>query len=279
MRLARIDRYLLLLAALFGLALLRSRSFPGEDVLPDLFGAVVQGPALANLAASEEGKAQKKVSLESWIAVLRRENRDLRGQVNQARALRKHFDTMKWPNPPRAVSAWVVGSEPDPWLRYFRVRPNSGDGIRITGEGAHARLAVVTGRALLGAVIYVDNRRLCTVRRIDDARFRVEGEIKLGDKMIRGLVVGDGEQTLSMRFSQRAKLLKPGMDVFTSAYDVDIPAGLLIGRIASVEDVNGNGAMDVKIRPAAAFVRLGQVDILIPSEPSYRGVNHRGGGR
>jgi cell shape-determining protein MreC len=269
-RLAKIDRYLLVLAALFGLAIVRGRSLPGEDVLPDLFGAVVQGPILAGAAADKDGK-HKTNALQSEIAGLKREVRELQSQVQSARNLRKYFDEMKWPERPRAVHGWVVGIEPDPWQLSFRVRVGGDAGVRLdSAQGPRGlgprRLAVVNGRALLGVVVAVDNRRLCTVRRVDDGRFQIEVEVEVEGRLVRGVVHGKGDETLARRFTRRAEDLEKGLEVFTSAYDRDIPAGLLVGRIEEVADAENDGVTEVTVVPAASFVRLGQVDVLLPPQ-------------
>jgi len=262
LRLARIDRYLLVLAALFGLAVLRARNLPGEDVLPDLFGAVVEGPMRAGAAGG--GKKGSDEALASEVASLRREVSALKGQVQQARELGRYFDSIRWPARPRAVHGWVVGIEPDPWQLSFRVRVGGDSGIRLDRERGPRRLAVVHGRALVGVVVAVDNRRLLTVRRVDDGRFRIEVEIEAPGGVVHGIAEGRGDETLVVRFARRARDLEPGQEVFTSAYDPDIPAGLLVGRVERVADADNDGVSEVFVVPAASLVRLGQVDVLIP---------------
>lgn len=268
MRLAKLDRYFLILAALFALAVLRGRSLPGEDVLPDLFGAMVEGPVLANAAGGKAAQRQKVSALESENASLRREVEQLRGDVENARSLRRYFDKLKWRQRPRAVAAWVVGIDPDHYRRSFRIRTSSGERLRLDPVNGPHRLAVVTGRALLGVVDFIDNRRLSTVRRIDDDRFRIEAEVTTPAGVVRGIVEGRGEEQLSLGFVRHVKQLSLGMEVFTSAYDPDIPPGLLIGRIESIEDPENDGVEEVRVVPAAAFVRLGQVEVLVPKQGS-----------
>ena len=54
MRFRKIDRYLLLLAGLFVLAILQGSDLPGEEVLPDVYRAVVHRPLLAHDSASPQ---------------------------------------------------------------------------------------------------------------------------------------------------------------------------------------------------------------------------------
>ena len=58
--------------------------------------------------------------------------------------------------------------------------------------------------------------------------------------------------------------LEEGTPVFTSSFDPDIPPGLLVGRIEKAIDAEGDGVVEVSVRPAAGFVRLGQVEVLVP---------------
>ena len=83
---------------------------------------------------------------------------------------------------------------------------------------------------------------------------------------MRGIAQGKGDEAIGIRFARFAEDLKPGMEVFTSAYDRDIPAGLLVGRVEKVADEERDGVTEVTVTPAASFVRLGQVDVLLPAQ-------------
>jgi len=265
MRFHRIDRFLLVLAALFVVAALRGRSLPGEEVLPDLYGTFIERPLLAGTVGKSESPAKEAARLRSEVASLEREVRELRTQVTETRKLGQYFDQLEWPRQPRAVPAWVTGIDPDPWQLTLRIGCGTENGVALAGNADHGpqKLAVVSGKALLGVVIRT-HRRDSTVRRVDDDRFRLEVEIQNGTDVLRGIVSGQGGPLLALRFVRKVRGLKVGLPVLTSSYDADIPPGLLVGRIEAVSDEEGDGVREVAIQPAASFVRLGQVDVLVP---------------
>ncbi|MHC4954417.1 MAG: rod shape-determining protein MreC [Planctomycetota bacterium] len=274
MRFSRIDRFLLVLAALFVLAALRGRSLPGEEVLPDLYGSLVQRPLRAGTANLGASPAREEEDLKSRVASLEREVRQLQEQVASTRELAGYFDKLEWPEPARAVGAWVTAYDPDPWQRTFRIGSGSNSGIRVGGVrvgGVHQpeKLAVVSGSVLLGVVIR-SSQREATVRRVDDDRFALEVEVESPAGVLPGVVKGRGDQMLSLHFVRLVRELKAGTPVFTSSFDRDIPPGLLVGRIEKATDTEGDGVVEVSVRPAAGFVRLGQVDVLIPRSAEGR---------
>ena len=244
------------------LAALRGRSLPGEEVLPDLYSTFVQRPLLAATSGKGVSDTQQISDLKSQVASLEREVRQLRDQVADTRRQGRFFAELEWPVPPTAIPAWVTGIDPDPWQRAFRIGRGTADGIKLGSDG-HQKLAVVSGCALLGIVIEA-KKRLSTVRRIDDDRFRLEVELETPEGVLRGIIRGQGSEKMVLRFVHRARELADGMPVFTSSFDRDIPPGLLVGRIRSVKDAESDGIYEVSVEPASAFVRLGQVEVLVP---------------
>jgi len=265
MRFRRIDRFLLVLAVLFVIAALRGRSLPGEEILPDLYGSFVERPLLASTMGKDEAPDKEAARLRSEVDSLKREVGQLRTQVAETRRLGQYFDKLQWRRVPRAVSGWVTGIDPDPWQRTLRVGCGTEHGVALSAdpELGPSKLAVVSGTALLGVVIRA-HRRDSTVRRVDDDRFRLEVEIQTPAGVLRGVVSGQGGPLLALRFVRQVRDLQAGMGVFTSNFDPDVPPGLLVGRLESVSDEEGDGVKEVAVQPAASFVRLGQVDVLVP---------------
>ena len=214
-------------------------------------------------SVSLRGGEQEVNKLRSQVASLEREVRELRDQVADTRKQARYFAKLEWPRKPRAVPAWVTGLDPDPWQRTFSIGCGTDDLVRIGGKDGPNKLAVVSGCALLGVVIH-SGRRLSTVRRTDDDRFQMEVELETPEGVLRGILRGQGSETMSLRFVHRARDLADGMPVYTSRFDRDIPPGLLVGRIESVRDAESDGTYEILVKPASAFVRLGQVEVLIP---------------
>jgi len=254
MRFSRINRYLLLLAVLFVLAVLRRADFPGEEMVPRVFRATVHQPLLEPAASAAHGEAVRLVELESELTAARLEVRRLKEQLEQTHELERFFGKLRWDVQPVAVPAWVFLAESDDYRRVFRIDRGQADGVR-------PGLAVVTGKALLGIVTVV-NREDSLVRRVDDPSFRLEVEIQTAAEVVRGVARGDGARGLDIAYVPRTGSLKPGNPVFTTGYHDDIPAGLVVGAVASVDDLDQDGIHEVTVTPTAALGRWAQVHIL-----------------
>ncbi|MGH7162965.1 MAG: rod shape-determining protein MreC, partial [Planctomycetota bacterium] len=227
MRLPRIDRYLLLLAALFVLAVLPHRNLGVESVLPEVYRALVHAPLLAQaLPAGSGGDAGE---LKNRVATLERRIRELEEQVQSARALSGYFAQLKWPAAPVAVPGFLLSVEPGSYRRFFRLDCGASMGV-LPG------MPVVSGTALLGVVEWVEPGQ-CVVRRVDDDRFRVEVEIPAAEGPAHGVAWGSSGD-LRVEFVRGAASLPEGAPVFTTAYDPAIPPGLLVGRVSEVEDLD-----------------------------------------
>jgi rod shape-determining protein MreC len=255
MRLQRIHRYLLLLAALFVLAVLRREDLPGEEVLPDAYRAAVAKPFLEPLTDAANGEAVGTAELKSRLAVAEHRVRELTAQLEQAHAVERFFKDLKWEAPARAVPAWVFSVESDDYRRTFKIDRGSGSGIR-TG------MPVVTGQALLGIVIEA-TENTATVRRVDDPSFRIEVEIDGEGEVVRGVALGDGDHGVDVRFVPRVTALRKGQKAFTSRYDPLVPPGLYVGDVANVTDLDEDGLHEIALLPAASLGRLSQVHVLI----------------
>lgn len=253
MRLRRIDRYLLLLAGLFVVAILCPRDLPGEEVLPGIYHATVYRPFLAQAAAAAAGDELQVRRLESDLAAARLEIRKLTEQVEATRRLGKFFEDLEWEAAPVAMPGWVFGVDADEFRHHLLVRC----GQRAVQEG----MPVVTGHALLGLVQRTTPQH-AIVQCVDDPRFRIEVEVQTPEGPFRCVAEGAGESGLSLVLVRNSGLLAKGQEVFTSSYHPRIPPGLLVGRIEEVEETEGEGPPRVEVRPAASLSRLAQVEIL-----------------
>jgi rod shape-determining protein MreC len=253
-RFRKINRYLLLLAALFVLAVLRDSDMPGEEVLPDVYRATLHRPLLAPAAAAAHSDELEIVELKSALEVARREVKQLKEQLERTHRLREYFQELVWRERPQAVAGWVFAVDTDVYRRHFRIDRGRADGLE-------AGMPVVTGTALLGVVIQVD-ARIATVRRLDDPAFRLEIEIETGDGVVHGVARGDGDGGLDVRFVRSADSLRPGDSAFTSRYHAKIPPGLFIGQVEKVDDVDQDGVHEVTVTPAAALGRWAQIHVL-----------------
>jgi cell shape-determining protein MreC len=253
-RFRKINRYLLLLAALFVLAVLRDTDMPGEEVLPDVYRATLHRPLLAQAAQAAHQDEIDLVKLRSDLEVARREVRQLKEQLERTHQLRDYFKALVWRARPQAVPGWVFGVDTDVYRRHFFIDRGRNDGIEVG-------MPVVTGTALLGLTIRI-NARTATVRRLDDPAFRIEVEIETEQGVVHGVARGDGDGGLDVRFVRSAESLRAGDSAFTSRYDEKVPPGLFIGRVERVDDVDRDGVHEVTVTPAAALGRWAQIHVL-----------------
>lgn len=260
MRIQRFHRYLLVLAALFVLAVLVRDDLPGEEMLPDAYRAAVGTPLVQPLAVAAHDGAADAVELKSRLAVADRQVRELMEQLERAHELERYFGELRWEAPARAVPAWVYSVEADDYRRAFMID-------RGTSSGVDVGMPVVTGRALLGVVIHATGN-LATVRRVDDPSFRLEVEIEGEGEVVRGVARGDGDRGVDVRFVPRATALRKGHKAFTSRYLPQIPPGLYVGDVSDIRDLDEDGLKEVALLPAAALGRLSQVHVLI--QPAKR---------
>jgi rod shape-determining protein MreC len=254
MRFRKIDRFLLLLAGLFVVAILVPFDLPGEEMVPDLYRGLLHRPVLAQASEALSGPELDLVRLESELEAARHRIRELEDQLNARRELGAFFREIRWPQPPVAVPGWVFSVDSDVYRRIFRIDCGASDGVR---KG----MPVVTGKALLGVVEVVQANQ-GIVRRVDDPGFRIEIEVKTGEGYARGIAQGDGDRGLEVRFLRAARDLRKGTKVFTSSYDRMVPPGLLVGAIEEMEDPQRDGVLEVRVTPAASLGRLGQVEVL-----------------
>ncbi len=254
MRLRRIDRYLLLLAVLFTVAILKTADFPGEEVVADVYRAGIFRPLLAQAARSAAEEQVDLVRLRSELESARRENTRLREELENTRRLQGYFEALRWDAAPLARPASVVTVDADPFRRSFEIDVGR-------AEGLEPGLPVVTGTALLGLVRAI-HQNGAFVTRVDDPNFRIEVEIETEAGPLPAIAIGTGERTMALRLLRGVRDLTGGLPVFTSSYHKLVPPGLLVGRLEVSDDAGHAGARLVRLVPAASLVRLAQVEVL-----------------
>ena len=255
MRFRKIDRYLLLLAALFVAAILMRWDLPGEAAVPEIYRAVIHQPLLlpaAKIASRDSGQEMEKLRAE--LATIRDENARLHEQLSARDQLGRYFDEIEWRSRPKAIPAWVLSVEADVYRRFFDIDRGRDHGV---GPG----MPVVCGTVLLGRVHHA-GRRYASVRRIDDAGFRIEVAVRLAEENAPGVAGGNGRGGMVLRFAKVTRPYTLDAAVFTSSYDEQIPQGLLVGYVDRIEDPDRDRVDQVTLRPALALGRLAHVWVL-----------------
>ena len=262
MRFRKVDRYLLLLAALFALAVVRRWSLPGEVVLPEIYRATIHQPLLVPAARALEDPALEAARLRTELDAANDSIARLKQQLTDRDELGRYFETIEWKVPPKAIPAWVLSVEADVYRRFFDIDRGQIHGIQIG-------MPVVSGKALVGRVHSV-GRKYATVRRVDDAGFRIEVAVRAGEESVPGVASGDGDGGLILRFTPDTRFFEPGEPVFSSSYDAQIPHGLLVGYVQEVDDHDRDRVERVTLRPGIALGQLAQVWVLPYERPRGR---------
>lgn len=189
---------------------------------------------------------------------LRRQNRELRAYYGLP-------PRKGW----RVVLADVVARDPATWNRGFRINRGANDGV-LPG------CVVLAETSVIGRVTEVQPGS-ATVLTVGARGCRLS--VVLEGSRITGILDGVG----SGRWQQapecivdllpRDTVVSAGELVWTSGLGGSVPGGLVVGRVASWPDGNGDGAVldvvqgthaRVWVAPAASFRRLGFVAVYCP---------------
>lgn len=153
------------------------------------------------------------------------------------------------------IGANVVGKSIDPLSSTIRIDKGTDQGIQI-GDPVIAGPGV-----LIGQITNADETR-ATVRLINDKHSRVAATLINHDKSI-GLLEGGFGISVNMTFIPQNELISIGDLVVTSGLSDEIPRGLLIGTIQSVEKEPYRPFQKAAIEPALELDQLLVVSIIL----------------
>ena len=227
------------------------RPLPGEGILPAVYRSWIYMPFFAPV---QPGPAELSPEARALLAIKDREIVELKGLLANQRRASRFFERLEWRPPVKATPAWIVGVEPDPYRRFFRIHIPSGGASK---EGT----PVTAGEALVG-VVASNAAGDPAVRRVDDTGFKLSVEILAGEEHLQGIATGTQPGSLRVEYVRGTAPVEVGAPIFTTAYDARIPPGLLIGWVTSVDDENRDGILEIRAQVAALQRHLSQVEIL-----------------
>lgn len=264
-----------LLAALFSLAVGLTQPFwggrtdgavwgrlwdtllPGTDALGDLFEPAVG--VLSGLGRIRE--------LEEETQRLRGEVDRLRGELTRLREVEAENQRLREllgakqrsPNF-QFVLADVIGREPGPFVEAIIVNKGAQDGVE-------PGMVVVGAAGLVGKVVKV-SASTARVLLITDPSSAVAARIQRTDaREVTGLVVGQGQGRLVMRYIAQGEPVQVGDQVVTSGLGETFPKGLAIGRVVQVRRLDVEPFQEAVIEPAVALGRLENVLLVVNFRP------------
>lgn len=222
--------------------------------------AAIGGPFAGAISSASSGAASW-MSAATSIGGLSKENQQLRSEVDDLKQRLSQETEIKAQNeelrkqlnvgsvrPENLIAAEVIGYQPDNFRQFITIGRGSRDGI---GEG----MAVVSQGALVGTVQDV-TPTTAKVFLVIDPTFRVTALDQDAPNRPTGTIYGQIGGGLIMDKIAQTETVSPGDTVVTSGTGSEIPKGLIVGRVQSVER-RDNGVFQVaQVTSSVAFNRL-----------------------
>jgi rod shape-determining protein MreC len=159
--------------------------------------------------------------------------------------------------PGRALGARVVGRDSRGWFAVILVDRGARDGVRRNDP-------VVAAEGLVGRVLTVMSGT-AQVLLISDPRSAVG--VILQQSREAGVVEGQGQGLLRLKYISRAREIPLGEAVVTSGHGGVFPRGLPVGTVVSVIREQAALYQEALVRPSASLDHLEEVLILVEGAP------------
>jgi rod shape-determining protein MreC len=151
----------------------------------------------------------------------------------------------------------VVGTEPNPYLRYVTINVGTLQGVAVG-------MPVVSGGAgLVGRIAQV-GPRTAKVQLLVDPDSAVAALLQTS--RVTGLVEGKPDGTLHMEYIPQEEDVEVGDIVLTSGLGGVMPKGLVIGQVTEVRQMDYELFQSAAVRPALDFSRVEQVLVITAFE-------------
>lgn len=193
---------------------------------------------------------QQAATLEAENTQLRAENTQLRESEAQLRILSGLVEYARSQPEAKYLTANLIGRDTSPLLSFILLDRGSDDGV-IKG------MPVVTGRGLVGRVVEV-SPGACKVQPVTDPASAVAARLQTSRES--GIVVGQLGGGLEMQFITQQTKVEPGEIVLTSGLGGTFPAGIVLGTVSAVQQLNYEVLQNADVVPA---VDLNQLEIVL----------------
>jgi rod shape-determining protein MreC len=152
----------------------------------------------------------------------------------------------------------VVGLDVTPWFRSVLVD-------RGTTEQVQPGNPVITEQGVVGLVTATSDNAAKTML-VLDRQSAIDGIVQRS--RARGVVRGQGNDTLEFEFVVRGGDVRVGDVVITSGLGGVYPKGLRIGEVLEVPDPAGRLVQTASLSPSVDFGRLEQVFVMLTRGPT-----------
>lgn len=154
----------------------------------------------------------------------------------------------------KKIVAQVIAQDVNQEFRSIRI--NKG-----TQQGVEVGMAVIALEGVVGRVIRA-GKDWADVLSLLDSSSAIDALVQRN--RVRGVVEGQGGQTLSMKYLRRTDDVQEGDLIIASGIGGLFPKGLTIGKVISVKKKNFGISQTVEVAPAADFNRLEEVTVIDP---------------
>jgi rod shape-determining protein MreC len=173
------------------------------------------------------------------------------GHLQQIASMRDEFEIPMLPSE-------VVGLDVAPWFRSVLVDRGGAHGVRAGNP-------VITAEGVVGLVT-ATSRHAAKTMLLLDRQSAIDGIVQRS--RARGIVRGQGTDTLAFEFVVRGGDVKIGDVVITSGLGAVYPKGLRIGEVVELLDPAGGLLQTAVLRAAVDFGRLEQVFVMMRRGPT-----------
>ncbi|MDO8626364.1 MAG: rod shape-determining protein MreC [Candidatus Magasanikbacteria bacterium] len=181
---------------------------------------------------------------ETELSSLKNENTELRKQLNFK--IKRQLTT---------IGVDVVGRDLDAAAEVLLVNRGQDDGVKV-GNAAISHEGVLIGKVIK------TSRTVAWVRLMSDTRSSVGARIQ-NETNSEGVVDGGFGLSLRMKFIPRNDIVSVGQRVISSGLEDGLPAGLLIGTVAIIENEAYQPFQQAVLIPPAPLAQVKQLNIIV----------------
>lgn len=221
---------------------------PIERAISGLFNGVGDlFSAVRDLRELRDRNAQ----LEKANQDLLTENARLKGLEDENNALKALLNFTQENPTYQYQTAAVIGRDPSPYVRFITINAGSHEGLRP------GMPVVTSGGTLVGRIDQV-NLRSSKVQLLNDPSSAVNVKLQTSD--VTGLASGAADGSLLMQYIPLDAQINQNEIALTSGLGGNLPRGLVVGQVASVEKRESDLFQSAHLTPAADYDRL---DVLL----------------
>jgi rod shape-determining protein MreC len=209
----------------------------------DLFSAVRDLRELRNRNAQLEKANQDLLTENARLTGLENENIALKALLN----FTQENPTYQY------QTAAVIGRDPSPYVHFITINAGSHEGLKP------GMPVVTSGGTLVGRVDQV-NLRSAKVQLLNDPASAVN--VKLQTTGVTGLAVGQSQGSLLMQYIPLETQIITNDIALTSGLGGNLPRGLVVGQVASIEKRDVDLFQSAALTPAADYDRLDVVLVI-----------------